>query len=149
MKSFKEFQKEDASAQEFIAYLRKYPTVLIFEKGDEFSQCIAEQILEEGRTYILNKRHSIRFDKAHVTGQQDHTHFMIKGREIGAINKDSSPSHGTDVNKIPQNMIKAAKDKGFIEESILNKDVRTLVENALFANNEELINEIDLLIEKI
>ena len=46
-------------------------------------------------------------------------------------------------------MIKAAKDKGFIEESILNKDVRTLVENALFANNEELINEIDLLIEKI
>lgn len=149
MKSYKEFCEEEASAEEFMANLLTCPTILIFENDDSFSECIAEQILEEGRTYNLNKRHSIRFDKAHVGGQKDHTHFMLKGNEIGVINRDNTPSHGTDISKIPNSMIKAAKSRGFIEKRLIDQDAKALVESRLFPDYETLISDIKHLIEKI
>ncbi|MCB1784196.1 MAG: hypothetical protein KDI13_09385 [Alphaproteobacteria bacterium] len=149
MKSFKKFSDEEDVKKDFLESLEQKPTILIFKKTDERSKFFAEQILEEGRTYNLNKGYSIRFDKAHVLGQQDHTHFMIKNNEIGVINRDGTPSHGSDVKKIPYGMIKAAKDRGYIGESLLQKSAGKLVENYLFPETSELINEIDMFIESM
>ena len=149
MKSFKEYSDEENKKQEFLNSLEQRPIILIFERTDAHSRFFAEQILEEGKTYDLNKGYSIRFDKAHVQGQQDHTHFMIKNNEIGVINRDGTPSHGSDIGRIPNNMINAAKDKGFIKESLLHKEARNLVENYLFPDTSLLINEIDIFIEAV
>jgi hypothetical protein len=149
MKSFREYSDEEDAKKAFLKNLEQKPTILIFEKTDEASKFFAEQILEEGRTYDLNKGYSIRFDKAHVQGQQDHTHFMIKNNEIGVINRDGTPSHGSDIGQIPTSMIKAAKSKGFINESLLQKEAKDLVESYLFPDKSQLIKEIDAFISSI
>ncbi len=58
---------------------------------------------------------SVRIDKPHVPGQQEHAHIKPKGKPEIVINKDETGSHGTDPNKIPKNkkLIDFLKRRGF------------------------------------
>ncbi|PWU27793.1 sugar-binding protein [Pseudomonas sp. RW407] len=46
---------------------------------------------------------TVRIDKPHVPGQQEHAHINQKGKPEVVINKDGSGSHGTDPKKAPRN----------------------------------------------
>lgn len=138
VKGFKEFT-EDQEAEKFKIAIEELTPILIFENNDKFSESIAEQILEEGKTYTINKRYSMRHDLSHVPGQKDHLHFMVKGHEIGVINTDKTSSHGTDISKIPNKFIKFAKSQGLIEQ--------TLVENRLYSLEDDLFERIEILLD--
>ena len=147
IKNFSEFN-QDQEAEKFLIEINKTASTLIFENNDKFSESIAEQLLKEGKTYNINKRYSIRYDLAHVAGQKDHLHFMVKGHEIGAMNIDKTPSHGTNLSKIPNKFMKFAKEKGFTEQTLINQDATTLVENRLYYPEENLYELIENFIAK-
>jgi hypothetical protein len=88
-----------------------------FRTGDQVAEGRAASLLTEGRTYDLGKGWSVRFDRAHVTGMQDHSHIEFRGDQISVINRDGSPSHNTTRNRVPQSVVDFLIDKKLIKES--------------------------------
>lgn len=83
---FKQFLKAEA---------QKPPAIFWYETSDKQAEIYAEGILEEGKTYQIDKRYSARYDTAHQPNQQNHTHVYLKGKEVCVVNLDGTPSHGS------------------------------------------------------
>lgn len=117
MKSFKEFHRE----KELIQKILNKQVICIFESKDESAGKIVEFLIEGGNTYEIGKGYSFRADKAHIPGQKDHNHVLFKGHEVGAINKDGTSSHNTDISKFPNYVLDAMRKKGCLDEAIQEK----------------------------
>src|SRR5664280_707751 len=73
-----------------------------YRSDDAVARQVAEYLVEAGKTVNFNNRYSARDDRAHVPGQKDHMHLLLKGKEVCVINKDGTPSHNSDISAIPR-----------------------------------------------
>jgi RHS repeat-associated protein len=77
----------------------------------------------------------VRIDGPHVDGQQTHAHIDSKGFPEIAINKDGTPSHGSDLSKMTRNkkVLQFLAKKGFMIECLSTVGdaffIRDLVKN--------------------
>ncbi|MCC8432993.1 hypothetical protein LJ725_28830 [Reyranella aquatilis] len=90
-----------------------------FLQGDNVATAFASHLVEAGNTWNVDNKWSVRHDRAHVPGMQNHVHIMMKGREVSVINKDGTPSHSTDRGKVPNWVITQIRDRGLIESQLI------------------------------
>lgn len=90
-----------------------------FRTDDAEAAALTEQLLTEGRTYPVDKRWSVRVDRSHADPTTTHNHVQFNGRDIAVINPDGTPSHNSDLSKIPNWMVAWMKDKKLTESYIL------------------------------
>lgn len=113
--SFKEYQKmlED----------EKDPVVIWYETSDTTARAAAEGVIEEGKTYNIDSRYSVRHDVAKQPNQKNHTHVYLKGNEVCVVNKDGTPSHGSaPFSTLPADIQKKIKSLKLVEaKSLLNE----------------------------
>jgi hypothetical protein len=86
-----------------------------FKTDDVVAAKNAAQLLPEGRTYSIDNKWSVRADKPHTTGMQDHNHIQCNGNEIAVINHDGTPSHNSDLSVVPNWVFGWIKDKKLTE----------------------------------
>lgn len=88
---------------------------IYFERTDAIAEKQAAQMLPEGRTYNVDNKWSVRADKPHTTGMQNHNHIQLRGTEIAVINYDKTPSHNSDLSSVPNWLFGWMKNKGLTE----------------------------------
>ncbi|QIG67243.1 hypothetical protein EVB37_007 [Rhizobium phage RHph_TM3_3_3] len=71
------------------------PVVLWYVNDDEIAERVAYGLIEEGQTYKLDARYSVRYDIAHQPNQLNHTHVYLKRKEVCVVNKDGTSSHNS------------------------------------------------------
>jgi hypothetical protein len=91
--------------------------MIFVEVGDFAAARTATRLIEEGQWHDLGKGWRARSDGPHVNGMKPHTHLYLKGDEVFVINKDGTPSHGSDLTKMPSKVRKALKTKMLIESA--------------------------------
>jgi hypothetical protein len=90
-----------------------------FKTDDAEADKLSQALLPEGRTWQVDNRWSVRSDPAHVPGMQDHTHIRLGGTEVAVISRDGTPSHNSDLSKIPNYVLDWIKKKGLTESYLL------------------------------
>jgi hypothetical protein len=80
--------------------------------SDAVARATAEYVVESGKTVNFDNRYSARKDRAHVPGQQDHVHVLLKGKQLCVINIDGTPSHKSDINEILKHLRPKLKEMG-------------------------------------
>ena len=91
-----------------------------YRSDDDVARQVAEYLIEAGKTVNFNNRYSARDERAHVPGQKDHVHLLLKGKEVCVINKDGTPSHNSDISAIPRYLRPKVRHMGVkIEEARL------------------------------
>jgi hypothetical protein len=90
---------------------------IYFRTDDAVAAQRAAEFLPEGRQYPIDNKWSVRVDNPHTTGMQKHSHIQLKGQEIAVVNQDGTPSHGSDLSKVPSWVLDKAK--GAITESFV------------------------------
>lgn len=146
MKSFKEFYSEDKKKKELTKKLKSKSAIFIFRKTDREASTLASVLLKEGKNYDLSRDWSCRFDRAHVPKQQDHYHFLFKGKEICAVNRDGSSSHRSDLSQLPNHVKRDFKAKF----DILIENAEALVDSALAGVDDiEDAESIKILLEDV
>ncbi len=88
------------------------------EAGDVQASLLAERLLEEGQWYDIGKGWRARSDGAHVTGMKPHVHVYLKNDERFVINRDGTPSHGSDLSALPNKIRVALQNRSLIESMI-------------------------------
>ena len=97
---------------------KKPPVLLWYETNDDCARNIAAGIIEEGKTYQIDTRYSVRFDIGHQPNQKNHTHVYLKSSEVCVVNRDGTPSHGSaPFNTLPTKIQKKIKSLGLVESS--------------------------------
>lgn len=94
------------------------PLFLFFRADDAKAFTNASLFIEEGQWHDLKKGYRARSDLPHATGMQHHNHLYLKGNQVAVINRDGTPSHGTNINDVPRHVIKSLKSKGLVETSL-------------------------------
>jgi hypothetical protein len=103
-----------------------------------------QYIIEGGKTVSFDNRYSVRKDRAHVPGQQDHVHVNLKGREMCVINMDGTPSHNSDISRIPRHLRPRLAKMGVkIEEA------NYLVESYEYTSLRDLLRDNIAAIERL
>src|SRR5262245_50123618 len=74
---------------------------IYFKTNDADAVKTSAELLPEGRQYSIDKKWSVRVDNAHTTGMQKHNHVQCNGNEVAVVNKDGTPSHGSDLSVVP------------------------------------------------
>jgi hypothetical protein len=105
MKSFKQHVCDGAAADA--------GNIFVFEASDKIAEKVAAFLCEGGKSYDLSKGYHCRFDRAHVTGQQDHLHVYLKQNQACVINRDGTPSHSTTID-LPGYVRDAIKALGLV-----------------------------------
>ena len=91
-----------------------------YRSDDAVARQVAEYLIEAGKPVDFDNRYSARRDRAHVPGQQDHVHLLLKGKEVCIINKDGTPSHNSNISAIPRYLQPKLRKMGVkIEEAHL------------------------------
>lgn len=88
---------------------------IYFKKNDAVAAKTAAELLPEGRQYSIDNKWSVRADKPHTTGMQNHNHVQCNGHEIAVVNQDGTPSHGSDLSVVPNWVMGWMKDKKLME----------------------------------
>lgn len=147
MKSYKEFVSENKKKKEFLKKIYSKSAIFLFRKSDREANTLASVLLKEGKNYDLSRDWSCRFDRAHVSQQQDHYHFLFKRKEICVVNRDGSPSHSSDLSQLP-NHVKQDFEARF---NILIEDAEVLVNTELVGidNLQDDAESIKILLEDI
>lgn len=149
MKTFSQFTAE----QRLLEALEREQFILLFENEDTQAERLSEALIIEGKTYDLGKGYSARFDKAHVSNQKDHLHVLYKKNQLFVINKDGTPSHGTDISSIPNKLKSQINSLGIIDllESTQNDALLILTEIRLYGPDnmfwKSAIKDIQLLLQ--
>lgn len=108
MKRFRKFVEDKEK--------KENPVIILFDQRDSEASVIAAKLLEEAKTYEIDSRYSARFDKAYQPNQQDHTHIYLKGNEVCVVNKDGTPSHGSEPFKsLPKYVQTGIRRLGLVE----------------------------------
>lgn len=94
--------------------------IFVFYLGSDNEAALhAAYLVEAGRTWNADNNWTVRTDRSHVPGMQDHVHIMLKGKQVSVINKDGTASHGTDRAAVPNWLIDRIKDRGLIESQLI------------------------------
>lgn len=88
---------------------------IYFRTDDANAKKNAAQLLPEGRQYAIDNKWSVRVDSPHTTGMQKHNHVQCNGNEIAVVNKDGTPSHGSDLSVVPNWVMDWMKAKKLTE----------------------------------
>jgi hypothetical protein len=116
-----------------------------FRTGDNVAAAQVTTLLVEGRTWPIDNQWSVRVDRSHAPGMDDHLHIQFKGKDAAIINKNGTPSHGTDPNNVPNWVHARIKDMG-LKEGYLVTEASLLIEGvpagvvAAAVDHEELID---------
>lgn len=92
---------------------------VFFLQSDNVATAFASYLVEAGNTWNVDNKWSVRHDNAHVPGMQNHVHILMKGREVSIINRDGTPSHGTDRSAVPNWVIDQIRERGLIESQLI------------------------------
>lgn len=91
--------------------------IFFYKDTDVVAAGLVERLVEEGQVHDLGKGWKARSDGPHVNGMKPHTHLYFKGSEVVVVNKDGTPSHNSDLSKIPSKIRKAMKARNLIESA--------------------------------
>ena len=120
-----------------LAQIEHMHEVYVFFHYDEHDviakRAVRQYLCEGGKTLQLGKGRSVRFDRAHVPGGQDHLHFLQKGNNLFALNRDGTAhdrSHGIQMAKWTMDYIKTnhpewTVPKNGLIEAMLARDEKT------------------------
>jgi len=97
-----------------------------FETNDVEATKLAASMLEEGRTYPIDKRWSVRVDRSHANSEMTHNHVQLKNRDVAIINYDGTPSHNSDLSKIPSWIRDWMRDEGLTEHYLVSEENKSL-----------------------
>jgi hypothetical protein len=92
--------------------------VILFQSDDRVAQTAALHAIEEGQWYDCGKGWRARADKPHVNGTQAHTHVYLRGNEVLVVNRDGTPSHGSDLGQLPRRVQDQLKARKLIEVAL-------------------------------
>ena len=87
-------------------------TFVFYETADLVAANTAAYLIEGGRTWTLDKKWSARMDRSHAPNMDDHTHLMLRGKDVSIVNRDGTQSHGTTRDKVPNWVFDKIKDSG-------------------------------------
>ena len=90
-----------------------------FRGNDAEAERIVTELLKEGRTYNLGGGWKVRVDRSIHNVDMTHNHAQFKGRDVAVINRDNTPSHGTDPGQLPNWVLKDMKKLELIESRLL------------------------------
>lgn len=93
--------------------------ILFYLMGDAEAERQAVYLVESGQKWDVDNKWSVRMDRAHAPGLKDHVHVLLKGKRVSVINKDGSPSHGTDRSGVPNWLITKMKARNLIEGQLM------------------------------
>jgi hypothetical protein len=94
---------------------KKRPTLVIhYRTDDDLARETASYIVEGGKPVVFDNRYSARKDRAHVPGQKEHVHVMLRGKDMCVLNLDGTPSHHSDINQIPKHLHPRLRRMGVI-----------------------------------
>ena len=98
---------------DMVSNYREIQTLVVhFSSADKEARRVARLLIEGGKTVDFDNRYSVRKDRAHVPGQSDHVHVLLKGTEVCVINMDGTPSHGSDLNRLTKGLRSHLRDMG-------------------------------------
>lgn len=94
------------------------PTTLIFVRAeDSIALRHLAAIIEEGQWIDLRQGWRARADTPHVRGMMGHVHLELRRNQVAVINRDGSPSHGSNIDQVPNRIIRSLRDRGLIESA--------------------------------
>lgn len=94
-----------------------------YQTNDAVAAEVTAQLLTEGKPIELGQGWSVRVDRSIANIEMTHNHVQFKGRDVAIINRDSTPSHGTDPNQLPNWVLKDMKKLGLTESRALMESV--------------------------
>lgn len=92
--------------------------IVLVERWDYRATAAAEQLVEEGQWYDLGKGWRARADRPHTTGMQPHAHVYLRKNELFVVNRDGTPSHGSDLSSMPRRIQQRLRSKTLIEGQV-------------------------------
>lgn len=96
---------------------RTSTVIAYFESNDAAACAEAKRLIVEGRDIPIDKRYSARYDRSMVPGMQDHLHIQFKGKDVCIVNRDGTPSHGTNLSAAPRYVYDYLRNKDWITEA--------------------------------
>ena len=102
-------------------------SLAFFETDDAEARKNAGSLIVEGHTWQIDKRWSVRQDRTHHSPNDTHNHLQFKGNDVAIINRDGTPSHGSDLSKIP-GWVRDWMKNNNLTESYLIKSAAILTE---------------------
>ena len=98
---------------DMVSNYREIQTLVVhFSSADKEARRVARLLIQGGKTVDFDNRYSVRKDRAHVPGQSDHVHVLLKGTEVCVIRWDGTPSHGSDLNRLTKGLRSHLRDMG-------------------------------------
>ena len=90
--------------------------IIFVEPGDIPATRLANEFIVEGGVwYDLDKGWRARADKPHTVGMQDHVHLYIRSNQIAVVNRDGTPSHNSDLSKLPTHVTRRLRTMNLME----------------------------------
>ena len=105
------------SFKEFLAM--RHHVFIFYPSNNRAAALMASYLVEGGRSWDIDKKWSVRMDRGHAPGMQDHVHVMLRGQDVSIINRDGTPSHGTDRSGVPNWLIDNIKKRGLVESTLI------------------------------
>ncbi len=94
---------------------RPQKVLIFFESSDQEAAIKAGYLIEEGHTYKLDNKWSVRSDPPHHAKMQQHYHLLCRGKDVCVINRDGSQSHNTNTNAVPNWIMRELKNRKLFE----------------------------------
>jgi hypothetical protein len=107
------------SFKEFVANRRRSQVLAIYPVGDTKASANAALLIEGGKTWVINKKWSVRQDRTHHDPTKTHTHIMFRGDNCAILNRDGTPSHNMPADNIPSWVMDRVKKMGLLESTLL------------------------------
>jgi hypothetical protein len=92
---------------------------IYYETADAVAADNARFLEEGGRTWEIDNKWSVRLDAPHHPRMSSHVHVMLRGDDVCVINRNGTPSHGTNPEAAPGWVMDRIRQKGLIEQSML------------------------------
>ncbi len=127
---------------------RMQEVLIFFESSDQEAVIKAWQLIEEGHTYKIDNKWSVRSDPPHHSKMKQHLHLLCRGDEVCVINRDGSKSHNTNTNVVPNWVMRELKNKKLLESGSY-QDVASSVSFKRAMVPRRVISEAERRLEQI
>jgi hypothetical protein len=95
---------------------------VFYETTDADAAALATQLLKEGTTWQIDNKWSVRVDRTHHDPTFKHNHVLCRGNNVAVINQDGTPSHNSDLSKVPNWVLAWMNEKGLTEQYLLSEE---------------------------